>query len=324
MRKEDLYYDSRDNLHKIHAVKWMPDKDEDIKCIVQLIHGMAEHIERYDEFASFLADNGVLVVGNDHLGHGKSMREDNERGFFAENDPVTVVVRDVHRLKKKTQEAYPGKPYYIFGHSMGSLILRTYLTRYGKGIDGAIISGTASKSSLIAKPGKLLLSIMKAVKGGTYRSAFAESLVNGNPNRKIDNPRTAFDWLSTDDELVDKYVADEKCGFLFTLNGHKSIVEMVDSHNNKKLLAKIPDDLPILFISGAEDPVGDYGVGVNRAASQLKAAGKKNVEVKIYEGKRHELLNETIRKEVFKYVYDYIMALNSGERVQEKYAMNKA
>lgn len=318
MKKEDIYYDSRDKLHKIHAVKWIPE-DDNIKCIVQLVHGMAEYIERYDAFASYLAERGILVVGNDHLGHGGSIREEDEKGYFAANDPVTVVVRDVHRLKKITQEAYPGIPYYIFGHSMGSLILRTYITRYGSGIDGAIVCGTASVGSAVAKPGRLLLAAMKLIKGETYRSPFAESLVNGNPNRRIVNKRTDFDWLTRVDEIVDKYIADDMCGFLFTLNGHKTIVDMVDSHNSSKLLAKIPKDLPIWFISGSEDPVGNFGEGVKRAAGQLKDAGIKNVDLKLYEGCRHEILNEINREEVYEDVYERLMSFNSEERVLDKY-----
>lgn len=307
MKKEEFYYDSRDGINKIHAVCWIPDGE--IIGILQLVHGMAEYIERYDEFATFMAEKGILVVGNDHLGHGKSIKNADDKGFFCENDPVTVVVRDMHRLKKLTQEKYPGKKYMFLGHSLGSLLLRNYIFKYGKGIDGAIVMGTASHSAVELKSGILLLKIMMLIKGSHYRSTFADKLVAGNSNKSIANPRTEFDWLCKDTDKVDQYVADENCGFLFTLNGEYTVAESVNRLNNKKELNKMPKDLPVLFVSGSEDPVGNFGKGVNRAYKQFIDAGMKKTSIKLYEGLRHEPLNEVSRQEVFSDMYDFVMSV---------------
>ena len=302
---ESFYYDSRDDRHKIHALRWRPEQEP--VCVLQLVHGMAEHIERYDDFACYMAKKGILVVGNDHLGHGRSINNADERGYFCERDALTVVVRDIHRLKKLTQEQNPGKPYFILGHSMGSLLLRNYLFRYGNGIDGAILTGTASQPALMTKPGMLLLRLIGLVKGKKYRSKLASKLVNGDCNGRIPDQRTEFDWLSTDPAVVDRYIADEGCGYLFTINGYLTLVKSVDRLNHKAYLERMPKNLPVIFLSGEEDPVGNYGAGVRRAYGQFQKAGMKNTEMKLYPGLRHEILNEPCKKEIYDDIYAFIM-----------------
>ncbi len=303
-RREEFYFDSRDGKHKIRALKWIPDTE--VKLVLQLVHGMAEHIERYDAFAAFMAEKGILVVANDHLGHGKSVNEKKEWGYFCEKDPLTTVVRDIHRLKKITQEENPGKPYIILGHSMGSLLLRNYLFQYGGGIDGAILTGTASQPALITKPGLLVLHLIGLFKGKKYRSPFASKLVNGDCNGRISAKRTEFDWLTTDEKIVDRYIADEACGYLFTINGYLTLVKSVDRLNSKKLCAQMPKDLPVLFLSGEEDPVGNYGKGVKRAYEQFICAGMKNTQMKLYPGFRHEILNENGKETVYEDILAFL------------------
>lgn len=303
MTREEFFYDSRDGISKVRAMLWIPDGE--IKGIFQIVHGMAEHIERYDDFACFMADKGFLVAANDHIGHGKSCTNPDKKGYFCKDDSVTVVVRDIHRLKKKVQERYSGKKYIILGHSMGSLMLRNYLFKYGKGIDGAIVMGTASSPGYIAAGGKLLIKAIAAVKGWEYRSKFADGLVNAKPNARIEHKRTDFDWLTREESVVDKYIDDEDCGFLFTLNGHYTVVDSVAKLNSKKGLNSMPKDLPVLFVSGEEDPVGGYGIGVRRAYDQFRAAGMNNISMKLYPKARHELLNETNREEVYKDILDF-------------------
>lgn len=305
IHKEELYYDSRDGIHKIHAVKWAPET-EPVKCIVQIVHGMTEHIERYDDFAKYLAEKGILVIGNDHLGHGKSVSSKDEYGYFCKKDAVTVVVRDVHRLKKMAEEENPGKPIFILGHSMGSLILRNYLFRYGRGIDGAIISGTASHNAITTGAGILLLRVIALFKGESYRSKLADKLVNGNANARIPDKKTEYDWLTRDEKIVEQYIQDEACGFRFTVNGFLTLMQSVDNLNKKKYLANMPKDLPVLFLSGTEDPVGAYTEGVKRAYGQFEAAGMKHISMKFYEGSRHEILNETVKQEVYEDIYEFL------------------
>lgn len=305
VERVEFYYDSRDNEHKIRALKWIPDKE--VVCVLQLVHGMAEHIERYDEVARFMAERGILVVAEDHLGHGKTARNADEYGYFCDKDALTVVLRDIHHLKKITQEENPGKPYFILGHSMGSLLLRNYLFRYGNGIDGAILSGTASQPYYMTKSGLFILKTMKLFKGAHCRSMFASNLCNGNYNGRIKDARTPFDWLSHNEESIDAYIADEACGYLFTLNGFITMVTSVDRMNNKKLLKSMPKNLPVIFLSGAEDPVGNYGEGVKRSYGQFIDAGMTNTKMKLYPELRHEILNEPCREEVFEDVYSFIM-----------------
>ena len=307
MRKEELYYDSRDGINKVYAMYWIPDGT--ITGILQIIHGMSEHIGRYDDFASYMAGRGILVAANDHIGHGKSLKDDKDKGYFCESDSVTVVTRDVHRLKKITQEKYPGLPYVILGHSMGSLILRNYLFMYGKGIDGAIIMGTANHGGLEIAGGKLLLKLIAAFKGWRYRSKFADSIVNGNANARIADKRTDFDWLTKNESIVDKYIEDDLCGFLFTVNGLYMIIECVGKLNNKAAIDTIPKDLPLLIVSGSEDPVGSYTEGVKAAYEGYINAGMKNVSLKLYPGDRHEILNETDNDKVYADMYEFVKNL---------------
>ena len=304
VERVEFFYDSRDNEHKIRALKWIPEGE--IKAVLQLVHGMAEHVERYDEFARWMASKGFLVVANDHLGHGKSVESPDEYGYFCDKNALTVVVRDIHRLKKITQEENPGKKYFILGHSMGSLLLRNYLFKYGSGIDGAILTGTASQPYLMTKPGLAILNILKFFEGAHARSMLASKLVNGDYNGKIKNPRTPFDWLSHNEENIDKYIEDESCGYLFTLNGFITMVTSVDRMNSKTLLSKMPKNLPIIFMSGQEDPVGNYGEGVKRAYGQFINAGMINTKIKLYPELRHEILNELCREKIFEDVYSFI------------------
>ena len=169
MLKEEFYYDSRDKKSKVHAIKWEPEGE--IKFILQIVHGMAEHIDRYDEFASYMAKRGVLVVGNDHLGHGKTAMNKESQGYFAKKDGVTILVKDIHRLKKIMEQENIGKPYFLLGHSMGSFLTRVYLTRYGSGIQGGIIVGTGYRSALELMAGKGAVFIMARLRGWNYRSS---------------------------------------------------------------------------------------------------------------------------------------------------------
>ena len=291
MIKEEFYFDSRDGENRIHAVRYTPD-DGNVRGIVQIVHGMAEYVERYENLAEFLTKRGILVTGEDHLGHGKSVSEGGSFGYFCEQDPATVVVRDVHRLKKITEEQYPQVPYIILGHSMGSFIARNYLCRYGSGIDGAVIVGTGMQSSGLIFASKAMAGIQKLFCGSKHVSHFIDKAAFGGYNKRIDSPRTSSDWLSRNTDNVDRYIADELCGFTFTVNGFQTLFELIRRLQKQENLEKVPQNLPILMVSGAEDPVGDYGKGVHKACDSLKRAGVKNIIVKLYENDRHELLNE--------------------------------
>lgn len=297
MKKEEFYFDSRDNGTRLHAVRWMPDS-ENVAGIVQIVHGMAEYVERYEELAAYLTERNFVVTGEDHLGHGKSVPEGGLQGYFCEQDPATVVVRDVHRLKKMTQELYPGVPYFILGHSMGSFITRNYICRYGTGIDGALILGTGMQSAGLLLASKTVAAIEGAFRGQRHVSRMMDKAAFGGYNKRIAEKRTDYDWLSRDAERVDAYIADPDCGFVFTVNGFKTLFELISRAKKPENLRKIPAELPIFMASGAEDPVGNYGRGVEKAYRSLEAAGVRDITLKLYPEDRHELLNEPDREQV--------------------------
>lgn len=305
MVKEEFYFDSRDGESRLHAVRYRPDDESQIRCILQVVHGMAEYVERYEEFARFLTEKGFLVTGDDHLGHGKSVGEKGKYGYFCERDPATVLVRDVHRLKKLTEERYPDVPYIIMGHSMGSFITRNYLCRYGSGISAAIIMGTGMQPRSTLKMAKAAAKVQKLFCGSRRTSRLIDRLAFGSYGKKISDPRTPWDWLSRDGERVDSYIADPMCGFTFTVNGFEALFELVSRLHDSQNLAAIPKMLPVFMVSGDADPVGDYGNGVRRAYESLVAAGLVNIKLKMYKGGRHELLNETNRDEVMKDILDW-------------------
>lgn len=319
MIKEEFYFDSRDGKSKLHAVKYMPDSDTDIRCVVQIVHGMAEYIERYEEFAEFLTERGCVVTGEDHMGHGKSVGKSGKYGYFCEQDPATVLVRDVHRLKKTTQALYPEVPYIIMGHSMGSFITRNYMFRYGTGISAAVIMGTGMQPQALLKVSKAVAGIQKLFCGPRHVSGLIDKLAFGSYNKRIRNPATSFDWLSRDAERVNKYISDPLCGFVFTANGFSTLFELISRLNKQENLERIPSSLPVLMVSGDADPVGDYGKGVQKAYESLQNAGLENITLKLYEGGRHELLNEINRDEVMQDVFRWMeeTILDGGRSEQQ-------
>ena len=305
MKKEEFFFDSRDGISKIHAIRYTPDNGE-VKGVYQIVHGMSEHFSRYEDIAEFLTQRGFVVTGDDHLGHGGTAAKNGLKGYFCDNDPATVVVRDVHRLKKMTQELYPGVPYFLMGHSMGSFIARNYICRYGSGITGAVIMGTGNQSKPLIAVSKLVAGFQKTFLGDKHPAVFINDLAFGGYNKRIPNPRTPFDWLSVNEENVDRYIEDPDCGFLFTVNGFRTLFELISRLLNEKNLAKVPADLPVLFVSGAEDPVGDYGKGVAKAKDMLAAAGVKDITFKLYPGLRHEILNEDEKEKVKEDIYAWV------------------
>lgn len=305
MRKEEFYFDSRDGKSKIHGVRYYPEQEKP-RCVVQIIHGMAEYAERYEPFARFLTDRGCIVIGEDHLGHGKSVQKGGTFGYFCEQDPATVVVRDVHRLKKMTQQIYPELPFLILGHSMGSFILRNYLLRYGTGISGAIIMGTGMQSPALIACSKALAAIQKRCFGPKHVSGFLDKAAFGSYNRRFAEDKSPSAWLSRDTVQTAGYDNDPLCGFKFTVNGFQTLFELISRVQKKENLEKMPKDLPLLVVSGEEDPVGDYGEGVKRAYQSLLDAGMKNVSLRLFPGSRHELLNEINAEEVMQELWQWM------------------
>lgn len=311
VRKEELTYKSRDRQTMLHAIRWIPEGEP--IAILQIIHGMQEYVDRYDEFANYLAERGILVIGNDHLGHGGSVGESGTKGFFCKEDPATVLVRDAHRLKKMTQEDYPGIPCFILGHSFGSFVAREYITRYGTGIRGAIIQGTAFMPTGTVKSLSGLVSFLQFILGEKTRSTMVNNMAFKGYLKRIPNPRTKFDWLSHNEESIDKYIADPFCNFVFTLNGFKTMAELLKRVQDVEKMEDIPKNLPILITGGKEDPVGSYGDALKRLYTiYTNELHIENVELKLYDGMRHELQQEIGRETVFEDQYNWLKKVIDG------------
>ena len=275
-----------------------------MKAIFQIAHGMAEHGERYEDFAKFLCKNGYAVYANDHIGHGKSVATDDDLGYFGERDGWLGFVNDAKLLTDLAKGEYPDKPVVLFGHSMGSFIARSYCEKFGADLAGAVFCGTSGTNPAAGVAIKLADVIAK-IKGSRYRSEFINKLAFGAFNKKIEKPRTPFDWLSRDNAQVDKYIADKYCGFLFTAVGYRDMSTVLWSVSGKSWYANLPFVLPVLLISGEMDPVGAYGKGIRQVFRDLKSSGHKNVLMKLYKNDRHEILNELDKEDVYKDVVDW-------------------
>ena len=296
-RMSEFTFLSSDGQTALYAREYLPDGDA--VGIVQIVHGIAEHIARYDDFASFLAGHGYIVVLHDQLGHGKSAPDEEHLGFFSGENGWEKAVQDIRTLHDATAAKFPGKPYFIFGHSMGSFLTRTYLIRFRTGLDGAVISGTGHQSPALVLGGKAMSAMTMHRQGAMYKSDFLNKMAFGSYNDKLENVRTASDWLSRDESAVDLYNEDPLCGFIPTAGLLHDMMGGIDFVTRQKNIARMKKDLPVLFVSGDCDPVGEQGRGVIRAYKSFLKAGMKDVTMKLYHGGRHEMLNETNRAEVY-------------------------
>lgn len=274
------------------------------KAALQIVHGMAEHIERYDRFAKALSARGILVVGYDQAGHGKSIHDGSVRGYFGADNGWSNLIKDVKQVHDYMAQKAPGVPLILFGHSMGSFVARSYAARYGEDYDIYIFSGTAGKNSALPIAKLIAKSQMKK-SGGKLESKLLNDLSFGAYNKPFRPNRTEFDWLSRDKAEVDKYIADEYCGFCFTARAFSDLFDGLYEINTPSWAGKVPNK-PILIISGKCDPVGGKEAkGVLEVANKLRNAGHE-VTVKLYEDARHELLNELNKEAVTEDIINYI------------------
>ena len=280
----------------LHAFRCIPEGE--VRAIVQLSHGMVEFIDRYKPLAEDLAGRGILVTGHDHLGHGGSIRTKDDYGYFAQPDGNRAVLDDLHAMTTLTKQLYPGVPYFLLGHSMGSFYARQYLCEYGAELDGAILMGTGYQPKALVTLARTVCRVLAVFFGWQHRSKLVRDLSFLGYNKGLEG-RTPHDWLNRDPAEVDKYRADERCMFTFTLNAYYSMFTGILRLYDPEFLNRMPKDLPLLFLAGDADPVGEQSKGVQRAIDSLKAVGVQNITQKFYPGARHELLMELNRQEVF-------------------------
>lgn len=268
------------------------------RAVIQIFHGMAEHAGRYKKFAEYLNAQGFIVYANDHRGHGRTAGSVEELGYIGK-DGFNAIVEDEYIISKFIKEKYKNLPVIILGHSFGSFVAQEYIIRYGDKIKGVILSGSAARMGLDVRVGKLIASIEKSIFGDTKKSRVIDYLSFSGYNKKIKNNKYKFEWLSCDLEEVKKYEEDPLCGTVVTIGFFywffKGILELY----KKERLIKIPNDLPILIVSGEEDPVGNYGHLVKKLYEIYKAIGIKNLDMELYVDRRHELIHEINRDEVF-------------------------
>lgn len=272
---------------------------EDPKAVIQIVHGMAEHIDRYDDLARYLVKRGFVVCAEDHVGHGGTATGPEDYGHIPLRNGKNIVVGDVHTLHRMVARTFPGVPYVLYGHSMGSFIARAYIARYGDELDACVLSGTGNVAEGLSKSGRSLARFIASIRGERHRSKLIDNMGAGAYGKKIKNRRTKLDWLSTDPEVVDAYIADEKCGFMFTVGGYSTLLDLTAEVVTPECASKVPKDLPVFFVAGDGDPVGDMGEGVKAAAQLLRSVGVKTVDCKLYEGMRHEIHNEIDKEQVY-------------------------
>lgn len=301
--KQKFFFPSSDGVHQLHACLWQPEGAP--RGVLQLVHGISEHIGRYDHFASFLAQHGFAVAAHDHLGHGGSASS-GEYGFFGDRDGWKHVVSDVYALRRQMGERFPGIPYFILGHSMGSFVTRTYLIDYPGTISGVLLSGTGQESAPLVAAGKAVASLCCALRGGNSRSRLVTELSTGAYNRQFAPNRTGSDWISRDAAVVDAYTADPLCRFVPTVGMFRDMMGGLQYIGNPRNLARMDRDTPVYFFSGDKDPVGGSGKGVRKVYQLFQAAGVKDVSLKLYPEGRHEMLNELNRDQVYDDVLSWL------------------
>lgn len=301
--KRDFYYLSKNKKTNIHAIEWLPGGTP--RAVLQICHGMVEYIGRYDEFARFLTEKGYYVVGQDHLGHGESVQAEEDHGFFHEKEGNAHIIGDIRSLYKKTKQKYPDCPYFLLGHSMGSFLVRQYIQSYREGLTGTIIMGTGHQPYPLLVMGKAMCKLIKRLKGDHYRSALINGMALGSYNRHFQPARTSVDWISKDEAIVDSYVKDPWCTFVFMVNGYYNLFTGMQTLT-KKNLRHVPKELPLLFVSGEQDPVGNFGKGVEKVFENYRLCGIKDLSLKLYKEDRHEILNETDREVVYRDLYEWI------------------
>lgn len=302
--KRDFTYPSRDGLTQIHAVEWKPEGE--VKAVLQMCHGMVEYIDRYDAFAKFLNGHGYYVVGNDHLGHGESVQREELHGYFHESRGNEYVIGDIHKLRMMTREKYPHVPYFMLGHSMGSFLIRQYVELYGKGLSGVIVMGTGYQPAIVLAAGRMLCRVIALFKGWTYRSRLIDNMAFASYNKRFEPARTDKDWLTKDEKIVDEYRAHPWCTFRFTVNAYYHMFRGIQFVQDKRNIRRIPSDLPLFLVAGADDPVGNFGKSVEKVYEIYRECGIQDVSIKLYEKDRHEILNETDREIVFEDLLEWM------------------
>ena len=299
---ERFSYEGSEHL-KISAAKWIPEGK--IKAVIQIVHGMNEHIGRYSEMAEFLNKNGFAVYGEDHRGHGHTAEIKKDLGHFYDNDGFLKIMNDVHGLTEVIKREHPGVPVFLLGHSMGSFISRNIITLFPNDFKGVIISGTGNYNSLEIKISKTILRILLFIYGPKKIIPYFFTNGMNDFNKSFEPRRTDYDWLSTDPKVADEFIADPLCGTMNSLGFYRDLLNMLHNMQKKKNIGKIPKDMPMFIFSGSMDPVGKNGKTSTLAYESYKKAGIRDITFKLWEGYRHEIHKEPVRNELFSEIIEW-------------------
>ncbi|MEL7186267.1 MAG: alpha/beta hydrolase [Pseudomonadota bacterium] len=295
-----------DDEHTIRGTRWLP--ADPPKAVILLFHGLGEHHQRYGRFASAATERGFALVAHDHRGHGPGSAE---LGYFAASDGWQKLLDDGRKVREAVDREFGQPPVILLGHSMGSYIAQAYTMQHPHDVDLLVLSASTWAGRLRAICGNWLARFEAWRTDDHARSALLNKLGFGDFNKRFEPARTPLDWLSRDEEEVDRYIADPLCDGPYTCSLWKDLTAGIGSINSDAALAKIPGQLPILLTGGSNDPVGGRR-GITRLAQHYAASGHGNVTVRIYEGGRHEMFNETNRDEFTRDLLDWIDAKLPG------------
>jgi len=325
IRKMHSTFLSADGRTKLHLVTYLPnpkyclfpagmeETDGVPRAVLLIAHGMAEHIERYDAFAKYMANRGILVVGHDMLGHGMSVEDPedvSQYGYFAPVDPNRVLLEDIYQLTQDMKKRYPDAPFVLLGHSFGSFLARQFVMDYPGVVNGVIVMGTGMPGRFAVRTMKILCGLIGKFRGDRHHSKMLNNLIFGGYAKDVEGDTTGFAWLTKEEDIVKAYVKDPLCGFVFTVNGYKAMFQGIGRLQKKRNLKMIQKELPMLFVAGNEDPVGNHGRAPKRVARRLKRLGMDHITLRLFLGDRHEILNETDRELVYYYLYRWMKREN--------------
>lgn len=306
MKKYIFTLPSADGKTTLHGIRWDPEGET--AGVLQISHGMAEYLNRYEEFAEYLTAAGFAVIGHDHLGHGLSVTNDGRYGYFADENGDRILLQDMHRINVLAKKKYPGKPVFILGHSMGSFLLRRYITIFGGEIDGALICGTGSIGLPQTRFGLTLTHVLIRIFGRYFHSRLIDLLALGQYVLQYGNPIRRGSWLSKNEESVRAYRNDPLCGFRFTVGAYDDFFRVLKSLAEEKDYQRIPRELPLILLSGMDDPLGQYSKAVLAVYNRYREIGMKDLDILLYPGDRHEILNETDRDVVYADILAWLRA----------------
>lgn len=306
MKKNELYLPGASPDVRLHCIVWEPDGE--CVAVLQIVHGMIEYADRYSFTAEYLCRRGFAVVAHDHPGHGFTAKDDNDLGYIPRKGGSELLVECVYEITKYIKKRFPDVPNFILGHSMGSFITRRYLTKYGRYVRGAVIVGTGDQPKTTLFAARTAASLIAAVKGDRYRSPLLTRLAFGSYNKHCEADEGPNAWICSDRELMKVHDEDKYSTFMFTAAGYGVLFDTLTYLAKGTNFDKIPADLPIFVMAGDEDPVGSYGRAPAAFAARCRASGIRDVDLRLYEGDRHEILNEKDKDRVLEDLFVWLKA----------------